>query len=98
VFVIDLTITEEVDDAVAAEHLAAHRRWFASHVESGDFLLLGPRRDRSGAGIILARAESRAALEEILAGDVYHPEGATYEVAEFKATMGAPALAELLES
>ncbi|WP_167148755.1 YciI family protein [Actinomyces sp. ZJ308] len=96
-FIIDLTITETVDEQSAAEHLAAHRAWFSAHVESGDFILLGPRLDREKAGIIVARAASREDLEKILSQDVYYPDGATYEVAEFKAASGVPEVAGLLE-
>ena len=96
-FVINLILTENTDEKTAAEHLAAHRAWFSSHVEKGDFVLVGPRRDRERAGIILSRVTSREALDEILSEDVYFPSGAAYEVMEFTAVQGIPAVAGLLE-
>ena len=78
-FVINLILTENTDEKTAAEHLAAHRAWFSSHVEKGDFVLVGPRRDRERAGIIISRVTSREALDEILSEDVYFPSGAAYE-------------------
>ena len=40
---------------------------------------------------------SREALDEILSEDVYFPSGAAYEVMEFTAVQGIPAVAGLLE-
>ena len=69
------------------ELLNQHRTWFTQHFQTGQFLLLGPFADKARAGVIIAQTESRAELDEILAGDVYYPDLAHYEVREFKAAM-----------
>lgn len=84
-FIINETV---LTDRIAAEKqeamFAAHREWFMEHFREGDFLIVGPYKDWAASGIMLARAESREALEEILKGDVYYAEKlAVYDVHEF---------------
>ncbi|BCX80178.1 YciI family protein [Campylobacter sp. 19-13652] len=94
-YIISIKIKAELlDEQRAAELLAAHRQWFTSHFQAGDFLLLGPYLDEQNAGVIIAKAPSRAALDEIIAGDVYYPELAEYEVREFRAAMAVSGLNE----
>ncbi|WP_314449448.1 YciI family protein [Selenomonas artemidis] len=74
----------------ADELMTAHRAWFKAHFDRGDFLIVGPYLDAEGAGIMIAQAESREALEEILRGDVFYADDmARYEVHEFRAAMVA---------
>lgn len=93
-FVVTLTYTvplERIDELVP-EHVA----WLERQYAAGAFLASGRRVPRTG-GVILARAESPAALDAILAGDPFAVAGAaTYQVTEFLPTMTAPELASLV--
>ncbi|MDO4640261.1 MAG: YciI family protein [Neisseria sp.] len=72
----------------ADELLSQHRAWFAKRFQAGNFLLLGPYLDKDNAGVIIAQAENREQLDNILQEDVYYPQGlATYQIREFKANM-----------
>lgn len=72
--------------------LAAHGRFLDGLYASGVLLASGRRVPRTG-GIILARAESREQLAEILARDPFVLAGvAEYEIVEFLATKTAPEL------
>ncbi len=81
------------------ERLApGHREYAARQYASGHFLLSGRKLPRTG-GIILAQAESRAALETILDGDPFRREAAAnYEIVEFLPMMSADWLARLIPS
>lgn len=73
-----------------------HRAYAARHYAAGHFLLSGRKLPRTG-GVILAQAESRAALDEILREDPFHREGiAEYEVVEFQPVMSAERFADLV--
>jgi len=94
VFVVLLTYTKSLDviDALLEEHV----RFLDANYAQGVFLASGRREPRTG-GVILARAESRQALETILADDPFFREGAAaYEVIEFIPGKVAPHLAGLL--
>jgi uncharacterized protein YciI len=94
-FVISLTYTaplEEVDF-----HLAAHREFLSAQYERGAFLMSGRKVPREG-GIIIARAGSRAEVEELVRRDPFHRAGvARYDITEFVPTMTADTLAALRE-
>lgn len=79
------------------ERLAHHRAWFTRHFEAGDFLLVGPSKDKAGTGFVLAQAESREALDSIIAQDAYYPDGATYLIQEIAAKMVADNIAHYKE-
>ncbi|KGQ64074.1 YciI family protein [Gallibacterium anatis] len=65
--------------------LEEHRAWLKKYAEMGVFLLFGPYADHKG-GLIIAQAENEAALQVILAEDVYfHKQLADYQVREFAA-------------
>jgi len=94
VFVVLLTYTKSLDviDALLAEHV----RFLEANYARGVFLASGRRVPRTG-GVILARADSRPALETILADDPFARAGAAdYEVIEFVPGNVAPGLEELL--
>lgn len=92
-----VTLTYEKPLEVINELLVAHIRYLNEQYERGVFLLSGPQVPRQG-GVIMARAESREALMEILARDPFKREGAArYDVIEFVATMTAPVCAALTE-
>ncbi|WP_225095210.1 YciI family protein [Streptomyces sp. CoH27] len=89
-FVLELTYTAPLDavDALLPDHVA----WLEEQYEKGFFLASGRKNPRDG-GVILAVAEHRAAIEEIVARDPFSTGGAcTYRVTEFTATKTAPEL------
>ncbi|WP_029461169.1 YciI family protein [Solidesulfovibrio alcoholivorans] len=93
-FVVLLTYVKGLD--VVDALLAAHVRFLEEHYAAGTFLLSGRREPRTG-GVILARAPSREALLDVLAGDPFASCGAArYDVVEFVPSMAAPQLAGLL--
>ncbi|GAA1268987.1 YciI family protein [Kitasatospora nipponensis] len=90
-FVVTLTYTAPLEriDALVAEHV----EWLDAHYASGAFLASGRQVPRVG-GVILARAQSREALDAILAQDPFGRAGAAvYQVTEFLPTKTAPELA-----
>ena len=84
-FIINETVLTEKIAAEKQEKLfAEHRAWFMKHFQEGKFLIVGPNKDWAASGIMLAQAESREALEEILKEDVYYADKlALYDVHEF---------------
>lgn len=87
-YLINITLNQNLVSVGRVDELfAAHRAWFAKNLEAGNFLLLGPYLDREHAGVIIAQAPNRTALDEILKSDVYYPNLAEYEVREFKANL-----------
>ncbi|MEU0050869.1 YciI family protein [Streptomyces sp. NPDC006309] len=90
-FVLELTYTAPLDavDAVLPDHVA----WLEEQYEKGLFLASGRKNPRDG-GVILAVAEDRAGVEELVAGDPFTVAGVcAYRVTEFVATKTAPELA-----
>lgn len=84
-FIINETVLTEKIAAEKQEKLfAEHRAWFMKHFQEGNSLIVGPYKDWAASGIMLAQAESREALEEILKEDVYYADKlALYDVHEF---------------
>lgn len=73
---------EEVD-----RFLQAHREYLAGHYAAGDFIASGPQNPRVG-GVILMKAEDRAAVDAIIAQDPFNIHGiADYQMVEFTPTM-----------
>ncbi len=77
------------DNPVDPEKLNRHRQWYKKYFDEGKFVIVGPRTDMEHAGFNICRAESRAELEEIISHDAFYPDGADYEIAEFKANLVA---------
>lgn len=76
------TPLEEVD-----RHLQAHRKYLAKHYAAGDFIASGPKTPRVG-GVIMMKADSREAVDAIIAEDPFHINGiADYQIVEFTPTM-----------
>ncbi|MGQ8821404.1 YciI family protein [Bibersteinia trehalosi] len=87
-YIINIALKMDKIPAEQAEQMFnTHRAWFAQYFEQGNFLMLGPYLDQAHTGVIIAQAESREALDKILAEDVYFPDLADYEVREFKDAM-----------
>ncbi len=69
-----------------------HRQFLERHYGAGDFLLSGRREPRTG-GVILARGESREAVQRIVEEDPFFiGKVAEYRVVEFLPTMAAEGL------
>ena len=89
-YLIDISLkNENLSAEEQAQQLDAHRAWFAKYFQQGNFLLLGPYLDQERAGVIIAQAQNRAELEQILAEDIYYLDLADYQIREFKAAMVA---------
>lgn len=73
---------------IPAEVLAAHRDWLKAAVASGTVISAG-RRDPAIGGLILLRAESRAAAMALLAEDPFVTAGiADYDPMGFTPSIG----------
>lgn len=94
-FVVSLTYKKPI--AEVEPHLAAHICYLDECYAKGIFIASGRKVPRTG-GVILAKAESRAALEAILQQDPFYLEDvAEFEVIEFIPTKTASGLEELIE-
>ncbi|MFF1654749.1 YciI family protein [Streptomyces sp. NPDC058255] len=95
-FVLDLTYTAPLDAVDAA--LDAHVAWLEEQYAAGVFLASGRKNPRDG-GVILAVAQDRARIEEIVAGDPFVTAGVcAYRVTEFVATKTAAGLERYRET
>lgn len=73
---------EEVD-----RFLQAHRDYLAEHYAAGEFITSGPQTPRVG-GVIMIKADSRAAVDVILSQDPFNINGiADYQIVEFTPTL-----------
>ena len=87
-YLINITIkANQVPKDQEADLLAKHRAWFKGQYEAGNFLLVGPYRDRPMAGLVIAKAANRDELQAMIAQDAYFPDLATYEINEFQANL-----------
>lgn len=94
-FVVSLTYKKPIEEV--EPHLAAHICYLDECYAKGVFIASGRKVPRTG-GVILAKAESRAALEAILQQDPFYFEDvAEFEVIEFVPTKTAPGLESLIE-
>jgi uncharacterized protein YciI len=74
------------------EHFQAHIAWVKQHAEAAVFLFAGSLEDRTAGGMIIAKTESRAALDRILRDDPFLIHGvATHEVTTFNVSLGCNA-------
>ena len=82
-----LILLQYIRPLTAIEHyLDAHSGFLEKYYQSGQFILSGRRKPRSG-GLILCKASSRREVEQIIAEDPfdkYHL--ALYEIIEFEPT------------
>ncbi|MFI5805250.1 YciI family protein [Streptomyces sp. NPDC051561] len=89
-FVLELTYTAPVEqvDALMSDHVT----WLDAQYAAGRFLASGRKQPRDG-GVILAVAESRKAIESVVAEDPFVTGGVcAYRVTEFVATKVAAGL------
>jgi uncharacterized protein YciI len=95
-FIVSLTYTAPLAQVDA--QLAAHRDFLEKQYARGVFLMSGRKVPRDG-GIIIARADSRAAVEDLVRQDPFHQAGvARYDITEVVPTMTAGALAGFREA
>ena len=95
-FIAILTYKKPLEDV--DRFLQAHRDYLACHYASGDFITSGPQNPRTG-GVIMIRANSRAAVDAIISQDPFNINGiASYHIVEFTPTMFCePSLADILK-
>lgn len=67
-FIINLTYTSEL--AKIEHYLDEHIRYLDQHYSSGQFIASGRKEPRTG-GVILAVADNKAQLEQIIAQDPF---------------------------
>jgi len=95
-FLLELTYTAPLEAVDAV--LEAHVGWLDEQFAAGLFLAAGRKNPRDG-GVILAVAQSRARIEEIVAGDPFvAADVCTYRITEFVAAKTAPALEQYRET
>ncbi|MEK1890811.1 MAG: YciI family protein [Phyllobacterium sp.] len=93
-FIVSLTYVVPLDEVDAM--IPAHNAFLDKQYAVGTFLASGAKVPRTG-GIILARAESEAALRDILAEDPFHQtKMAYYDIQEFNPSRTAAGM-ELLK-
>lgn len=82
-----LILLQYIRPLAAIEHyLDAHRAFLEKYYQSGQFILSGRRKPRSG-GLILCKASSRKEVEQIIAEDPFDKyQLAMYEIIEFEPT------------
>jgi len=94
-FIVSLSYIRPLAEVDAV--LSAHVAWLKQGYASGTFIASGRKVPRDG-GVIMARAKSRAALDQCLALDPFAQAGvARYEVIEFIPSMTAVGLEGLNE-
>lgn len=94
-FVVILTYTRPLEEVDA--HLEAHSQYLGRQYQQGVFIASGRQVPRTG-GVILARAASREALQQVLEQDPFWAHGlAEYQVIEFSPSMAAQEYASLVD-
>lgn len=95
-FIVDIeyTASSEQIGAVVAEH----RAWLDIYYQKGVFLFSGPRNPKTG-GVVIAKANSKAELEQLMQQDPFAIHGvAKYQVSEFQAIKAHPDLQQFIEN
>ena len=82
-YLINITVNEDVSAEQHEALFSRHVSWFQQYFDAGKFVLIGPYSDRQRAGVIIAQTESREELDAILREDAYYPKLAEYEIREF---------------
>lgn len=93
-FVLTLTYIKPLSEVERL--LEAHRSYLTRNYEQGIFLMSGPQNPRVG-GFILAKAENRMQIEDIIQNDPFLQEGvAQYEIMECLPSRFAAGLEHIL--
>jgi len=94
-FIVSLTYIAQMSEI--DKHLNNHIEYLEKQYSQGIFLASGRKVPRTG-GVILAEAESREALEQVLSEDPFKVYGlANYQITEFVPSKTSPELAFLLQ-
>lgn len=89
-FVVDLHYTASFEEI--EPELDAHVEFLEENYASGHFIASGPKVPRTG-GVIIATAETREVLAQILTSDPFHEKQlARYTITEFRPSMKASQL------
>ncbi|GHB28695.1 hypothetical protein GCM10007094_16580 [Pseudovibrio japonicus] len=89
-FIVDLHYTASFDEIEPL--LDAHVEFLRENYDAGRFIASGAKVPRTG-GVIVATAETREMLEELLTKDPFHQHSvARYTVTEFRPSMKAAQL------
>jgi uncharacterized protein YciI len=81
-FVIEVTYRIPAEEL--GERVAEHRAYLQIGYDQGWLLMSGPQNPKTG-GVIIARAPTRAAIEDFFSRDPYHLKGlADYRFVEFE--------------
>jgi uncharacterized protein YciI len=76
-------------------HRAQHGEWVKQYINSGDFILAGPRRGKNG-GVIVSRSMDKERLMKILAEDSFVNENLVeVQIVDFDAPFMVDALKEV---
>lgn len=93
-FIINLTYIVPLDEL--DQHMAEHVKYLQKYYKKNVFVASGRKVPRTG-GIILALAESKAAVEELIKEDpFYKHELAQFDITEFLTSQFHPDLKDLL--
>lgn len=91
-FIVDLHYVASFDEI--EPELDAHVEFLEENYASGHFIASGPKVPRTG-GVIVATADTKGTLEQILAGDPFHAKKlAQYKITEFRPSMQAAQLSK----
>ncbi|RTL47802.1 MAG: GTP cyclohydrolase [Sphingobacteriales bacterium] len=94
-FIVD--ITYKVSTNLIDQHMEAHIAFLEKYYQSGNFIASGRKEPRTG-GIILANADSRKTIEQIMAEDPFYVNKlAEWNIIEFKPTKAIKAFTAMLE-
>ncbi|WP_298391752.1 YciI family protein [Hydrotalea sp.] len=94
-YIID--IIYKVPTTLIDQHMEAHIAFLEKHYHSGNFIASGKKEPRTG-GIILAIAENKKIIEQIMAQDPFYiNQLADWNIIEFKPTKSIKAFTALLE-
>lgn len=94
-FIIELTYNAPLDQVDA--HLEGHVAFLEKHYNEGVFIASGRKIPRDG-GIIIARADSKLALADMIAEDpFYRQQLADYRIIEFNVSKWAPDIASFFK-
>jgi len=78
-------------------HRAQHIEWIKKYIDSGDFIMAGPRRGKIG-GVIVSRSMDKDKLSKILAEDSFVSENLVeLQIVDFDAPFASEAFKQLQE-
>lgn len=92
-FVLTLTYKAPIEEVLRL--LPAHNQYLSKYYEAGNFMASGPQIPRAG-GVILCKADNRAAVEQIIKEDPFN-EIAVYHIVEFEVNKNMPGFEALLK-